>query len=87
MATASFLPPYKDKEDRREEEREELERKRGRNEEGEKKGWRKIDERKGKVIKVRGEGERMETPLNKSKLPGNLSVSRLLLLVTEDQQV
>ena len=43
--------------------------------------------RKGKVIKARGEGERLETPLNKSELPSNLSVSRLFLLVTEDQLV
>lgn len=42
---------------------------------------------KGKVIKVRGEGERLETPLNKSELPSYLSVSRLFLLVTEDQVV
>lgn len=36
---------------------------------------------KRKVIKVRGEGgERPETPLNKSELSSNLSVSRLLFI-------
>lgn len=48
---------------------------------------RERGEGKEKVIKARGEGERLETPLNKSQLPSKLSVSRLFLLVTEDQLV
>lgn len=35
----------------------------------------------------RGERERLQTPLNKSELQSNLSVSRLFLLVTKDQLV
>lgn len=34
-----------------------------------------------------GVGGGLETPLNKSQLPSKLSVSRLFLLVTEDQLV
>lgn len=59
------------------------ERVRRRSETREKTGGRE----KGKVIKVRGEGERLQAPLNKSELLSYLSVSRLFLLVTEDQVV
>lgn len=63
---------------------------RGRGDRGERmrnKTERERGEGKEKVIKARGEGERQETPLNKSRLPSKLSVSRLFLLVTEDQLV
>lgn len=64
--------------------------------EGEKTKVEKESERESKTgggVKQResnyskGEGERLQTPLNKSELQSNLSVSRLFLLVTKDQLV